>query len=423
MSEFGHAIGVPAPGGQPPPYGQNLPFGHNEPYPQEELDDIVDAHARARQRGEAGDLTGARTLLEESLAAGELRLGGEDPRLAPLMVDLATIARRLGNLTEAHNQLRRAYAIIAASAGPEHATSLSIEGRLAAVVYRLGEPTEAYDWHLADAGRRVLGSEHPAVRGAQQRLAASPQTPRSTAAPPVVPVDPPPVVPADPPSWNADSQAWATDVATWAARPPATYAPVADGVYQRQPGIVVVPPPPLPQHDVEIWPEPPLPLDEVRVRRRSGHGGGVALVASLGAVVLVAAGVVALQLLHPDGGPAAPDPVTAPGAITVPANPLPTTAEAQPPPDKVVLKDDGGSVTLTWEDPGAGAVPFIVSGGRDGNALLAMASVPAGQTTSTIYGLNVNYNYCFTVSAVWSSDNIKSSIRTCTYRLTTSRAP
>ena len=74
-------------------------------------------------------------------------------------------------------------------------------------------------------------------------------------------------------------------------------------------------------------------------------------------------------------------------------------------------------MTLTWDDPSAGKVPFIVSGGREGNALLAMASVPAGQTTSTIYGLNVNYNYCFTVSAVWSSENIQPSIRTCTYPL------
>jgi hypothetical protein len=90
--------------------------------------------------------------------------------------------------------------------------------------------------------------------------------------------------------------------------------------------------------------------------------------------------------------------VTAPSAITVPANARPTTTEAGPAPDKVVLRDDGGSVTLTWEDPGAGKVPFIVSGARDGNALFAMASVPPGQTTSTIYGLNVNYNYCFTVS-------------------------
>jgi hypothetical protein len=132
--------------------------------------------------------------------------------------------------------------------------------------------------------------------------------------------------------------------------------PVADGVYQRQPGIVVVPPPNGPHQDVQLWPEPP-PSPDVPVRRRGGHGGGVALVASLGVVILVASVVVAFQLLHPDGGPAAPGPVTQQSAITVPANPLPTTTQASPAPTRVVLKDDGGSVTLTWDDPGAGKVP------------------------------------------------------------------
>ena len=136
------------------------------------------AHTEGRHRAEAGDLTGARTLLEDALAAGELRLGRDDPSLAPLMIDLATIARHVGNLTEAQNQLRRAYAVVVASAGPDDPTALSIEGRLAAVSYRLGEPTDAYDWHIADVGTRVLGADHPAVRGAQQRLDEGPDLAR-----------------------------------------------------------------------------------------------------------------------------------------------------------------------------------------------------------------------------------------------------
>src|SRR5258705_1811720 len=241
MSEFGHAIGAPSQYDQVPSYGSGQPYGQSESYGQsqpyvrsqsygpeppygqrppesayvqDELANLAAAHTQARQRAESGDLTGARTLIEAALASGELQLGREDPRLAPLMVDLATIARRLGNLTEARNQLRRAYAIIVASAGPEHATSLSIEGRLAAVVYRLGEPTEAYDWHLADAGQRVLGTEHPAVRGAQQRLAASPQGPPSIVAPPLIQ---PPERAA--PDWNAGSQAWAMDAQGWVSDP------------------------------------------------------------------------------------------------------------------------------------------------------------------------------------------------------------
>jgi len=394
MNDFGHSIGAAPQSVSGQPYSQQ-PFPQHDAYLQAEVDNLAHAHAQARVLAEAGDLTAARTLIEEALANGELRLGQDDQRLAPLMVELATIARRLGNLTEARNQLRRAYGIIVAAAGPEDATSLSIEGRLAAVVFRLGEPTAAYDWHLADAGRRVLGTDHPAVRGAQNRLAASAQ--------------PGPAVPGHPP-----------------VTPPttATYAPVAHGVYQRQADIEVVPPPPLPAQDVQVWPEPPLENGEVTVRQRRGHGGGLAVVASVAVVILVAGIVVAMQLLRPGGGPVAPDPVSKPATITVPAQPLPTAASAAPAnaPTRVLLKDDGGSVTLNWDDPSAGKVAFIVSGAREGHALRAMASVPAGQTTSTIYGLNIDYDYCFTVSAVWSADSIQPSIRTCTFRLTTTSA-
>src|SRR3954447_20405788 len=165
--------------------------------PSEDTEALAAAHAQARLRAEAGDLTGARTLLEDALASGEVRLGHDHPRLAPLMVDLATIARGLGNLTEALTQLRRAYAIIAAAGGPEHATALSIEGRLAAVMYRLGEPTEAYDWHLADVGARVLGSDHPAIKGAQQRIANPPIPPTPPAEPYQPPVPAPEPTPGD----------------------------------------------------------------------------------------------------------------------------------------------------------------------------------------------------------------------------------
>ncbi len=395
MSDFGHAFGATSQSTAGQPYGQHPPYAQHDPHIQDEVDHLAEVHARARLLAEGGDLTSSRSLIEEALAGGELRLGPDDQRLAPLMVDLATIARRLGNLTEARNQLRRAYAIIVASAGPEHASSLSIEGRLAAVVYRLGEPTEAYDWHLVDAGRRVLGTEHPAVRGAQSRLAASTQSAPAGVEQPAASVP-----------------------------PAATYAPVASGVYERQADIEVIPPPPLAAHDVQVWAEPPLASREVTVQQRRGPGGAVAIVASVAVVILVAGVVVAVQLVRPDGGPAAPGPVGRSSAITVPANPLPATGSPAPSPSptRVLLKDEGGSVTLSWDDPSAGKVPFIVSGGREGNALLAMASVPAGQTTSTIHGLNVNYNYCFTVSAVWSSENIQASIRTCTFRLSTTRA-
>jgi hypothetical protein len=404
---------------------------------------LSSTHATARQRAEAGDLTGARTMIEDALAAGELRLGRDDPRLAPLMVDLATLARKLGNLTEARNQLRRAYAIIVTAAGPEHATSLSIEGRLAAVIYRLGEPTEAYDWHLADAGRRVLGTDHPAVRGAQQRLDASaenPVPPPMLTPPPIGWTDQPGEAAslAEEPGWPeyAEPPGWTEGAGQgWAPPPESAYAPIAAGVYQRQGATsiqVVAPPPPREQPQIEVWHEPPLASEDISPRQRRGHGGGVALVASLGVVVLVAAVVVALQFLHPLTS--APRTATSPPAAGAASNdagntvqgaaqPTPVPTPTAPPPTGVALKDEGGAVTLTWNDPSSGRVPFIISVGREGQALLAASDVPAGRTTATIYGLNDTVNYCFTVSAVWAADKVTPSIRACTFRLSTSATP
>jgi hypothetical protein len=143
-------------------------------------DRLAAVRAEARRRAEAGDLTGARALMEDALAEGELRLGPDHLTLTQIMVDLATIARELGNFTESQNQLRRAYAIICHASGRDDAAALSVEGRLAAVSHRLGDPTDAMDWHLADVGARVLGDEHAAVRGARQRLAR----PRPAESPP-----------------------------------------------------------------------------------------------------------------------------------------------------------------------------------------------------------------------------------------------
>jgi hypothetical protein len=392
-----------------------------------EIDDLALVHAQARHRAEGGDLTGARTLMEDAIAVAEHRLGRDDPRLAPLMVDLATIARNLGNLTEARAQLRRAYAIVVATAGPEHATSLSIEGRLAAITHRLGEPTEAYDWHLAEAGMRVLGPDHPAVRGAKQRLAAAPSIPDQAPMDDPLPApgsvsigleDDPHIEPgfaptladrsSDPPTYSSpgyeSAQGYNGDLGTADAR----YAPTDyPGVYQRNADDA---PPSYEDtygQDQEPWREPEMPT--IRPYRRRGNVGGVALVASLGAAILIAAIVIAMQVF----GPTEP---SAPAAG--PASAAPSEAAALAPGD-VRIRDDGGSVTLTWTDPSEGTVAFIVAGAREGEAFKALESVPAGRTMLVLYGLNVGHNYCFTVSAIWAPEVITPSIRTCTSRLST----
>jgi hypothetical protein len=392
-------------------------YGEAEP-----LDMLAGPHAEARRRAEDGDLTGARTMLEEALADGELRLGRHDPRLAPLMVDLATIARNLGNLTEAQAQLRRAYGIVVATSGPDNATALSIEGRLAAVTYRLGEPTEPYDWHLTNVGGRVLGPDHPAIRGALQRLSMAQAMP-SEAPPfegppfegseeyePEEPTEREPAEPGFAPHYVPSSHsAGVYD----RMEPPAHGPPDPAGIY-------VVGPPPRTYQQVEVQDEPPMPRP--RPSRKRGHGGGVALVASLGLTIFVAAVVIAMQLFGPgaaDPNPgAAGDPTAGPTSEAAPTGQPATTVpvDGRPPTD-VALRDEGGSVTLTWVDPSGGRVSFVVSGGREDTTAGLLETVPVGRTTATIYGLNIRYDYCFTVAAVWSADVIAPSIRTCTNRL------
>jgi hypothetical protein len=122
--------------------------------------------------------------------------------------------------------------------------------------------------------------------------------------------------------------------------------------------------------------------------------------------------VVALQLFG--GGPAAPGPVSG-------QTPGPTTTVV--PVDQLQLVDDGGAVTLTWPDPSGGQVPFVISGGRQGQELLAIETIAAGRTTATVYGLNVNFDYCFTIAVVWSSDRIETSEPICTQRAGSTATP
>src|SRR5262249_6607796 len=157
-------------------------------------------------------------------------------------------------------------------------------------------------------------------------------------------------------------------------------------------------------------------------RPRRAQAGGIALVASLAAGIVTTAVIVGAQFFVPmrQGGTAATPPAATTAARPAETTPVATTLPAPvltaPAPNTVVLKDNGGSVTITWVDPSDGKVPFIVAGGRAGTASTPVETVPPGRTTSTIYGLNVRYNYCYTVAAVWSSDMIAASKQACTKR-------
>ena len=268
------------------------------------------AQTQARIRAEAGDLPGARTLLEQALKTGEHQLGRDHPRLASVMIDLATVAGELGNITEAQRQLRLAYGIVVTSAGPEHHSALLVEARLALATHRLGEPTDAYDRHLVDAGTRVLGADHPAVLDAQDRLASGSGS-----------GFPEPIYIPSPHAPGVFDRQASTDE---------RFANVDDHIpASPQPNIQLWGEPPVPQPDIDVWPEPPPAAD----RPRAVRSGGLTVIASLGVAVVAAAAVVAFQILSPDpgagGGPGA-TPVGAGESITADAQPN-AGAAATPP--------------------------------------------------------------------------------------------
>jgi Tetratricopeptide repeat len=395
---------------------------------------------QSRRLAESGELSRARAGLEEALAVAELRLGSDHPKLAPAMVDLATIARELGNLTEAQRQLRRAHEIVTASSGYEHPTALAIAGRLASITSRLGEPTDDLDWQLSEVGARVLGPDHAAVRGARDRLAnTAPNAPRPPAAPPR-PHDSLPEVEAgdhqDGPTYTPSPDTPGVYQRDEPPDEPGIYRPAArasttvagrhldhpEPAVAIRPGSVFAAGPGAgarPESAVATWPSASRPRADRDHRRAAGRSTMV--VASLTALALATAITVATLWPRPvrraDAGQGTPTTASQTHPRTTPTG-TPSLAASGPPTD-VSLVDRGASVTLTWRDPAPGTVPFLVAGGRFNSAPAPLQSLPAGHTSTTIFGLNDHFDYCFTVAAIYSIDVVASSLRTCTHRLST----
>jgi hypothetical protein len=60
-------------------------------------------------------------------------------------------------------------------------------------------------------------------------------------------------------------------------------------------------------------------------------------------------------------------------------------------------------------------VPFIVAGGNQGT-MRELQGLPAGTTRYTISGLNPKLEYCFTVAAVYGTQDVQLSESACTNR-------
>ncbi|MEV4636686.1 fibronectin type III domain-containing protein [Actinoplanes sp. NPDC049548] len=143
------------------------------------------------------------------------------------------------------------------------------------------------------------------------------------------------------------------------------------------------------------------------------------LAAVLVAGVAAAAAVVAVTLPRGDRAgtppPAAPVTSTAsPGASSAPPSP-PASVDPLAPVD-VKLRDNRDSVSLTWRYPKGSEGPVLISGGRRGQEQRAFQQLPAGTTDYTVYGLNEQNDYCFTVAVVYTVDKVAASQPVCTAR-------
>ena len=85
-------------------------------------------------------------------------------------------------------------------------------------------------------------------------------------------------------------------------------------------------------------------------------------------------------------------------------------------PTDVAIDDRGSSVTITWKDHTDGTAPHYVVGGPENASPQAMTQAEKGITEVTIDALNPETDYCFTVIAVISVDEVAPSREVCTER-------
>jgi len=83
---------------------------------------------------------------------------------------------------------------------------------------------------------------------------------------------------------------------------------------------------------------------------------------------------------------------------------------------RLTLDDRGATVNLTWTDPSAGRVPFVVSYGRADGPADRTERLAAGTTTLAVNQLNPAQDYCFTVEVGDPATGVAPSPTVCTSR-------
>ncbi|MGI5152352.1 tetratricopeptide repeat protein [Plantactinospora sp. CA-294935] len=340
----------------------------------------------ARWHREADDPAAARRLLEEALIDGQRRWGEADPLMLSLSYELGAVAEELGNRHEARRNFGR----------------------------------------VASLGPGVLGDDHWQVRAARDYLGEAPggAAPEPVAPAPAAPLSAPPAPlsapPATPPMSApptrpaggglfqsvATSPAYPPGTEPVSGRPaepqPSSYAPEqapsayppysAQSVAQLESYPVITPTP---------APTPPAPAPEPN----RGRGSTVAAAVAAAAAV-VAAIVVVVAVVLDKSGSAEQGPTDERGEPVV----------AGEPPTDVKLIDEGTAITVSWTDPSGGTVPFVVAGARAGQQTKPMTTLSAGETTYKVNALNPKLDYCFSVLAVYSTNEFAPSDLACTKR-------
>jgi hypothetical protein len=149
--------------------------------------------------------------------------------------------------------------------------------------------------------------------------------------------------------------------------------------------------------------------DLVGTRRRISAKSAVLVAVVLLAVVGTAAAMMA-------GGGDGRSTGTGPTA-SAPATPTHfITAATEGSPRNVRLTDRGDSVIVSWTDPTAGTVSFLIAArGPDGEQL-APKNVARGTTAVTYTQLDRGKNYCFLVGAIYAYDRVATAAEVCTKR-------
>jgi hypothetical protein len=391
-----------------------------------------------------GNLTAARDLLEPVADVASIRLGADDPDVIETMRRLATVQRELGELAAARRVLEETLEGAQLRLGDDDPVILAISAELGVIADELGNRHEARRnlTRVARYGPAVLGPDHPYVRTAQRYLGADAPLP---AAPPQAQATLPgaqATLPAEPQATLPRAPAAPAPAPAPQARTPIREEP---GVYRPapRPDDLPVPsahpssaPPPtwagtppdrarpdlarpdLARPDLappdREWPAPveageqsAPEADEPYFDGEPGRSRTSLIAVAVAAVVVVVAAIVAVIALGgPRSTPSTAPPKESPSASATPAQAPPT----------VRLRDNGGSITLSWTDPSGGKVPFVVAGGIAGGAAQPFPPLPPGQLSYTLNGLNPKLDYCFTVGAVYSTDVVTLSSLVCTRR-------